>query len=216
MGDAATAASGLVGGSAEAVGQYTWSLVTDRWWWSEGMYRIHGFAPGEVVPTTELLLAHKHPDDVGDACRALDSLSHGSPFSCYHRIIDAHRRVRSVVVVGDAITDRAGTVVGLGGVVVDLTAARRRDHDADVQEAVEGATRHRAAIEQAKGMLMVIYGIDAATASELLLWRAEETNVDLRLLAEQLVADFRTMSYQDTPQSRASYDNLLLTAHQRM
>ena len=31
--------------------------------WSEGMYGIHGLKQGEVVPTFELFMAHKHPLD---------------------------------------------------------------------------------------------------------------------------------------------------------
>ena len=46
-------------------------------------------------------------------------------------------------------------------------------------------------IEQAKGMLMAIYGIDAAAAFDLLKWRSQETNVKLRSLAEQIVARIR-------------------------
>ena len=33
------------------------------------MYLLHGFEPGEVVPTTELMMAHK---DVGDRDDALE------------------------------------------------------------------------------------------------------------------------------------------------
>jgi hypothetical protein len=190
MGDAVTAAAGLVGGSAESVGQYTWCLVTDRWWWSDGTYRIHGFAPGEVVPTTELLMAHKHPDDVGDACLALnEALTHGGPYSCYHRIIDAHRKVRSVVVAGAARADSTGRVVELRGFLVDLTAARRRDHHADVQEAVEAATRHRATIDQAKGMLMLAYGVDAAAAFAILVTCSQNTNTKVNQLAARMIAE---------------------------
>ena len=39
-------------------------------------------------------------------------------------------------------------------------------------------------------MLMLIYAIDEAAAFELLKWRSQETNVKLRILAEQVAADF--------------------------
>ncbi len=42
-------------------GSFTWDLPDDRWWWSEEMFVIHGFAPGEVVPTTDLLLLPQAP-----------------------------------------------------------------------------------------------------------------------------------------------------------
>jgi hypothetical protein len=41
-----------------------------------------------------------------------------------------------------------------------------------------------------KGMPMLIYGVDAEVAFGLLKWRSQETNVKLRLLAQQLLDDF--------------------------
>ena len=63
----------VVGGESAAVrgddssalaGRFTYRPVTDTWTWSDGIFRIHGFEPGEVVPTTALVMAHIHPDDV--------------------------------------------------------------------------------------------------------------------------------------------------------
>jgi len=31
-----------------------------RWEWSERVQRMHGYQPGAVTPTTELMLSHKH------------------------------------------------------------------------------------------------------------------------------------------------------------
>ncbi|WP_313663021.1 hypothetical protein [Cellulosimicrobium cellulans] len=53
----------LARGASQQIGRYRLELATGTWWWSSETYRVHGFEPGEVVPTTELVLAHKHPDD---------------------------------------------------------------------------------------------------------------------------------------------------------
>jgi hypothetical protein len=58
--------------------------------------------------------------------------------------------------------------------------------------------------------------IDADTAFELLRWRSQETNVKLRVLAEQLAADFRALDYEQTLPPRSMYDQLLLTAQLRI
>ena len=58
---------------------------------------------------------------------------------------------------------------------------------ADIAEA-------RSGIEQAKGMLMLIYRINADSAFELLKWRSQETNTKLRVLAEQIAKDFLDLS----------------------
>ena len=38
---------------------------------------------------------------------------------------------------------------------------------------------------------MIVYRIDADAAFDLLKWRSQEANIKLRVLAEQLLADFR-------------------------
>ncbi len=73
----------------------------------------------------------------------------------------------------------------------------------------------RAAVEQATGMLMLIYRISAESALELLQWRSEETNVELGPLAAQVTADFRALTYGTLPPPSA-YHRLLLTAHLRV
>lgn len=49
-----------------AAGTLRVDRATGSWWWSDAVYAIHGFAPHEVVPTTELFVAHLHPDDRDD------------------------------------------------------------------------------------------------------------------------------------------------------
>jgi len=50
-------------GDDQGVGAFRFWFVGQRWEWSDGVARMHGYEPGTVEPTTELLLSHKHPDD---------------------------------------------------------------------------------------------------------------------------------------------------------
>ena len=88
--------------------------------------------------------------------------------------------------------------------------------DEIVTEAVAEIAEARSGIEQAKGMLMLIYRINADSAFELLKWRSQETNVKLRVLAEQIAKDFVDLEYDEVLPARAVYDRLLLTAHLRV
>lgn len=54
---------------------------------------------------------------------------------------------------------------------------------------------NRALIEQAKGVLMVVYNIDADAAFDLLKEQSEQTNIKVRFLAEQLMPDFRSLCW---------------------
>jgi hypothetical protein len=121
-----------------------------------------------------------------------------------------------VVVVGDQLFDDAGQVIGTHGFYVDVTPSIKQAHDESVTEAVAEIAEARSGIDQAKGMLMVIYRINADAAFELLRWRSQETNTKLRALAEQIVRDFLQLSYDEVLPARAVYDRLLLTAHTRV
>ena len=49
------------------------------------------------------------------------------------------------------------------------------------------AMASRATIEQAKGALMLVYGLDAEAAFSLLSWQSQRSNIKLRDLAERLL-----------------------------
>ena len=177
---------------------------------------MHGYLPGSVTPTTEMILAHKHPDDYRHIADTLDLIRQSrQAFSSRHRIIDVQGRVHHVVVVGDLMREVDGTVIGTHGYYVDITPSER-EHQDRVTAAVMVIAEARADIERTKGMLMVIYGMDEAAAFELLKWRSQETNVKLRLLAAQVAADFLALTGSGGLPSRSAYDKVLLTAHLRI
>jgi hypothetical protein len=179
----------LVGGTTEPVARFRFDAVDGTWWWSPAMYALHGFSPGEVVPTTALLLAHKHADDrARTEGRLQEALRTGEPFCCRHRIIDASGRIHMVLAVAEGRCDERGTVVAVEGFFVDVTESMRRVVEEEAHTAVVRATQTRAVIEQAKGLLVGIYGIDPEAAFNLLRWHSQQTNTKIRVLAEGLVA----------------------------
>jgi hypothetical protein len=92
------------------------------------------------------------------------------------------------MVVGNLLCGDNETVIGTHGFYIDVTPSERARQD-QVTAAVARITESRSAIEQTKGMLMLVYGIDDPTAFELLKWRSQETNVKLRFLAEQVATE---------------------------
>ena len=64
---------------------------------------------------------------------------------------------------------------------------------------------------------MYVYGIGPDAAFDILKWRSQGANIKLRALAEQLVADVLTLKHdKGAPLSRATFDELFLTDHQRV
>lgn len=204
-----------LGGAPQRVGWFRFYFEDQRWEWSEQVQRMHGYEPGTVAPTTELVLAHKHPDDRRQVAATIDEMLHTRrAFSTRHRICDTRGAVHHVVVVGDQLTDEHGAIIGTHGYYVDITPTPDRAQNDIITAKLAEITEHRAVIEQAKGMLMLVYGIDAAAAFDLLKWRSQESNVKLRLLAQQIAADFCAIG-DETIGSRSAFDHALLTADER-
>jgi PAS domain S-box-containing protein len=195
------------------IGSFRYFRDDARWEWSEAVARIHGYAPGQVEPTTALVMSHKHPDDAADVALLIEGMSEGTqPFSSRHRIIDTHGDIHAVLVVGEPLCSNNGAVVGCRGFYIDLSDA---EDDQTIDAAIADFAAHRALIEQAKGILMASYSISAERAFDILVWRSQETNTKLRTLAAQIIADFTTLL--PVPSSvRQRADHLLLTAHQRV
>ena len=84
-----------------------------------------------------------------------------------------------------------------------------------ISDAVQAIIGQRALIEQTKGMLMFIYGIDADAAFEVLRRQSQHHNVKLRLIAAQIAKDLVELS-QTTLDDRLAVDATLLTAQQRI
>jgi len=139
-----TALTALAGGRSEAVARFRYEVPTDTWWWSEEMFALHGFAVNEVTPTTELLLAHKHPEDrARTAGRLTAVLDGGDPFCCRHRIVDETGRVRTVLSLGAGRSDGAGAVRSVEGYFVDITDAVRLMSEEQAREAVQRSAESR-------------------------------------------------------------------------
>lgn len=77
-------------------------------------------------------------------------------------------------------------------------------------------TDNRALIEQAKGMLMFVYGLDADAAFDALRSQSQEHNVKLVLIAEQVVKDLVELAKNKGPARRLAFDGLVHSAHQRI
>jgi hypothetical protein len=198
------------------VGSFRFWFVGQHWEWSDELARMHGYEPGTVEPTTELLLSHKHPDDRGHVQDLLDrALLSKTSFSSRHRFIDTAGVVHDAIVVADRMSDDSGAVVGTAGYYLDLTATFTENRQSALDEALPDLFEARAIIEQAKGILMAIYRVSPEQAFGVLRWRSQETNTKLRSLAKQIITEIST---QPPPSDdiQATFDHLLLTVHQRI
>ncbi|WIM90431.1 PAS and ANTAR domain-containing protein [Candidatus Mycobacterium wuenschmannii] len=198
------------------VGSFRFWFVGERWEWSDELARMHGYEPGTVEPTTELLVSHKHPDDRGHVQDHLDrALLSKSSFSSRHRFIDTAGTTHDAIVVADRMLDKTGAVVGTAGYYIDLTATFVENRQSALDEALPDLFEARAVIEQAKGILMAVYRVSPEQAFGVLRWRSQETNTKLRSLAKQLIVEIATQP-PPSAEHQATFDHLLLTVHERI
>lgn len=169
-------------------GSFHLDTATGKFEWSEALFQLHGYNPGEIVPSVELLLSHKHADDRARAAELISQVTReGGYFCLYHRMIDSRRRVRRVLTCGEGVLNGANRVTALDGVMIDLTATVRLETELAARDAVAGATATRTVIGQAQGILMGRLLISSAEAFNILARHSSRTNVKLALIAADLV-----------------------------
>ena len=191
------------------VGRFTFHTVERTWDWDEEVFRIHGLQPGSIAPTTDYMLRCKHPEDRDRVDAMLSRASAtGEPLSVSYRLIGADGLERKVVLVCEGVVREDDVVTSIEGYYIDLTDDFRQESEQHAREAVAASAESRATIEQAKGSLMVAYGLDADQAFAMLSWWSRNRNVKVRDLAERLVRTARTgaSTHDDL---RRSFDILL-------
>lgn len=202
-------------GRPQSVGSFRFFSAGQRWEWSDEVAVMHGYEPGSIVPTTELLLEHKHPEDRDQVAHTLArAVENGEPFCSRHRIVDTRGEVHYVIVVGDHLIDEDEQVLGTSGYYIDVTETLAEHRQETLDDTLPELYRARAVIEQAKGALMLVYGLNSDQAFRVLTWRSQETNTKLRALSEQLIDAVSRMGGASV-ELRTRFDHLLLTVHER-
>jgi hypothetical protein len=179
----------LLGGAPQRVGRFEYRYDTDSWTWSDTVSRMH---PEDLTRVKGLL--HQS----------------AAPFSSRHRIRTASGDIRNVVAVGDAVTDADNRIVATKGFYVDLTDSFNADIQESISDKLDVIVSHREIIDQAKGMLMALYQLNADAAFGILRWRSQELNVKLATVAAKLVAELPELVNVDGA-TRAPIDHYLMT-----
>lgn len=199
------------GPARSSIGQFTWDTVADVWWWSEGLYRLYGYLPQAVEPSLARFLQHKDPRDRADVEMVFTRCSQeGGPFSCYHRIIDAHGTHKTVVAIGFGDRNAADTHTDvIQGFLVEVSSR----NDAETEAALQSRLRSRAPIEQVKGALMLVHGLTADAAFSLLSGYSQVYNKKVAAIVTAVLEAFQARPTTDAV-SRAELDRILWNAAQ--
>jgi len=183
------------GTATRVAGRFRGDLTTEQWWWSAELHELLGVPAGTVRPTVQLLLAHVHADDRPGLREALAvAATSGTSFAREHRVRRGDGAARTLLVVCEPEVGPTGAVLALSGLAVDVTAERPAAGDDDVVrhlqtevEQLRSAMASRAAIEQAKGILMVLMSCGDQVAFDLLAHISSHTHRKVRDVAVLII-----------------------------
>jgi hypothetical protein len=156
------------------------------------MFALHGLPAAATPPVLEDYLRHQHAQDRTRVLQAITrACADGRPFVLETRIVRADGHARSLVLVGEPQRDGAGEVTAVEGMCVDITECRLPGSDDERARALEAeveqmraAMASRAAIEQAKGILMLLTSCGDQVAFDLLTHISSHTHRKVRDIAE--------------------------------
>jgi hypothetical protein len=194
---------------SDAVGQFAWDVRADTWWWSDALYRLLGYEPGAVAPSMDRFLGHKAPEDLAQVDTVFSRcLNDGGPFSCYHHVVDTHGVRKTVVAVGHGERDADDfQTVSINGFIVDVTGSSRQE----ANTALQATLANRAAIEQVKGIVMLVYGLNADAAFQMLVGHSSIANKKLSAIVGAVLSALDKRSPTETI-SRSEVDRILRDA----
>ena len=183
---------------------FEYDAVADRWTCSPALCELYAVPPGQD-PTTSMMIDRVLEEDRAVVLQRFEEvLRFARPFSLEYRLVDPSGTTRRLVLVGQS-EDAGGEVKRLSGFIVDITQTIRDG----AAEAVLASTEHRAAIEQAKGALMLSFGIGEDAAFEMLRTYSNQHNTKVARVAQHIIAGLADPAYSREEPVRCLLDILL-------
>ena len=138
------------------VGHWEYDLVSDTLFWSDEVYRILGFEPGQVVPTFEVFQSLLHPDDRDRVLAAFAAhVDQGAPYDVLHRCVRPSGEIRYIQERGRSVRDETGKALSSIGTAQDITELKQ------AQQQIEESERRYRTIFDTAGTGMISFGDDA-------------------------------------------------------
>ncbi len=149
------------------MGDYDWEIAPDINTWSDQLFRIYGYEPGEINPNYQQFLSMVHPDD-RDRIEAIHQQAYatGEPYEMIERIVRPDGEVRYLSSNGQVVKDETGAPIRFRGTCIDITErvlaeTERETHAARVHEE---QTRRQAALEindsVVQGLTAALYALE--------------------------------------------------------
>ena len=189
--------------AAAKMGSLEWDVVSDRFTWDEGQYRMFGFEPGSIVPTMDTMKQLIHPDDWPAVSEAMNRIARDAGSAHIEfRIRRPSGEIRWCIGAAASTEMADGATTRASGVTLDITdrkeaeerqvlLVREVDHRARnalaVAQSIVGLTR----ASTIEGYIGAVQGRIAALArTHTLLAESRWQGADFRKLIEDEMAPF--------------------------
>ncbi|MEW6602583.1 MAG: PAS domain S-box protein, partial [Nitrospirota bacterium] len=107
------------------IGSWEWDIQSNQVSWSDEVYRIYGYQPGEIKPDYEIVKNSMHPDSLKEFLPAIDSaLRGGQPFEMEYAFFRKDGQKSILHTRGEVTRDEAGAPVKMFGVIQDITGRK--------------------------------------------------------------------------------------------
>ncbi len=113
------------------VGNWAWNLKTGEIQWSDEIFRIFGYEPGEVKPTCDWFMSRIHPEDREMVKKSIDAaLKENRLFNIDYRIIASDGSIRYINFVADKLKrGHDGEPLWLYGIKQDITGRKKVEEE---------------------------------------------------------------------------------------
>lgn len=147
--------------SMAQLGNWQANMLNGALSWSEEVYRIFGYKPGEMEPSIDAFLSAVHPDDMELVRESEKKAALTGVHDVVHRIIRQDGEIRYVHELAEAEINTEGTLVRLKGTVQDITETYAMQEQLEQQrkllnmlhQATTSFVEHRDFREATKNML---------------------------------------------------------------
>ncbi len=131
------------------LGSWEWLPAKGELFWTDNLYRLFGYAPGEIEPAPDFVFDRLHPDDRKRVQREINALSKvGKLHPIESRILlrdGSSRHLRSMLAV---VEERDGRPWRIVGSVRDVTDQRGAEREVSAHVAVAHALARWSSLEQ--------------------------------------------------------------------
>ena len=130
------------------IGTWERNMVTGDMIWSDSLYRLLGFEPGEYPPSRQVVFELAHPVDLNRMAAALEIVANGRSVEKFEfRLRHKAGGWRQLLAHAEPVMDGQGNVVKVRGSIMDITEQRRLqqallDSHTTMERRVQERTRH--------------------------------------------------------------------------